>query len=313
MASLSEVINQALGKIYLSKSARHALDGMTGDDVETVACSRMGTEIVALTSQRLLVADRKKPVVEYDLADLHSVSVLDSGSQDPHDLLLCPLQVDQPFYGVPVGPRTIERIAAALRARLSDLHSPGTEWWDNPSERVGQLISPFALLVAPPDSQVPMQYWYSLSIVNTGVQLRTTSVRNRYPGDQRQFFPWSAIRSLSPEGDDNIQRRHSVAAVLAVGVLGLAAGRDVRRSWLVIGVDSGEYVLENQQMLSRELSGLLSPITRNIEGQTATESKPARESTDPLETIRQLGELRDRGFLTPEEFEAKKADLLKRI
>jgi hypothetical protein len=37
------------------------------------------------------------------------------------------------------------------------------------------------------------------------------------------------------------------------------------------------------------------------------------ERIDPVEQIRKLGELRDAGILTQEEFEAKKADLLRRI
>jgi hypothetical protein len=53
----------------------------------------------------------------------------------------------------------------------------------------------------------------------------------------------------------------------------------------------------------------------------ATESGETQESpaasagneTDAIEQIRRLGELRDAGLLTPEEFEAKKAELLRRI
>jgi Short C-terminal domain len=45
-------------------------------------------------------------------------------------------------------------------------------------------------------------------------------------------------------------------------------------------------------------------------------SEPTAEATpvvDPVEQIRRLGELRDQGLLSPEEFEAKKAELLDRI
>jgi hypothetical protein len=34
---------------------------------------------------------------------------------------------------------------------------------------------------------------------------------------------------------------------------------------------------------------------------------------DPIEQLRRLGELRDAGVVTPEEFEAKKAELLGRL
>ena len=48
---------------------------------------------------------------------------------------------------------------------------------------------------------------------------------------------------------------------------------------------------------------------------SAASSPPAqlRQTPDPLDALRKLGELRDAGILTPEEFEAKKTELLKRV
>ena len=40
---------------------------------------------------------------------------------------------------------------------------------------------------------------------------------------------------------------------------------------------------------------------------------PAVEPTDPLQALQRLGELRDRGVITAEEFAAKKSELLKRL
>jgi hypothetical protein len=45
-------------------------------------------------------------------------------------------------------------------------------------------------------------------------------------------------------------------------------------------------------------------------GATPPATVPA---TDPIEQLRKLGELRDAGVVTPEEFEAKKAELLNRL
>jgi hypothetical protein len=42
-------------------------------------------------------------------------------------------------------------------------------------------------------------------------------------------------------------------------------------------------------------------------------SAPADDDEDPLDRIAKLGELRDRGLITPEEFEAKKKELLKEL
>jgi hypothetical protein len=46
---------------------------------------------------------------------------------------------------------------------------------------------------------------------------------------------------------------------------------------------------------------------------TSAPAGGAPDPADPIEQIRKLGDLRDAGVLTPEEFEAKKADLLKRV
>jgi len=43
------------------------------------------------------------------------------------------------------------------------------------------------------------------------------------------------------------------------------------------------------------------------------EAQPAQPATDIPDQVRKLGELRDEGLLTPEEFEAKKTDLLSRM
>ena len=48
-------------------------------------------------------------------------------------------------------------------------------------------------------------------------------------------------------------------------------------------------------------------------GLTATDPLAVPAQPDVLEQIRKLGELRDAGILTGEEFAAKKADLLKRL
>ena len=42
-------------------------------------------------------------------------------------------------------------------------------------------------------------------------------------------------------------------------------------------------------------------------------AKPNTEGADVFEQIRKLGELRDAGFLTADEFDAKKTDLLSRL
>lgn len=47
--------------------------------------------------------------------------------------------------------------------------------------------------------------------------------------------------------------------------------------------------------------------------QQATAPAPAAQAPDPIAQLKQLGELRDAGVLTEEEFQAKKADILARM
>ena len=102
-------------------------------------------------------------------------------------------------------------------------------------------------------------------------------------------------------------------------MLGLAARRKERRSYLAFVVDSGDYVIEIDEMLPRQLAGALSPILRQYETQeahsgTRTAEIVTEESDgDPIDQIRRLGELRDAGYITVEEFETKKAELLGRL
>lgn len=56
------------------------------------------------------------------------------------------------------------------------------------------------------------------------------------------------------------------------------------------------------------------PTGTSIPAQTATEHpRESPSAPDPFEQLRKLGELRDAGILTPEEFEAKKEQILNRM
>ena len=48
-------------------------------------------------------------------------------------------------------------------------------------------------------------------------------------------------------------------------------------------------------------------------GPTPAGALPAAPAPDPMEQLRKLGQLRDAGIVTQEEFDAKKADILARI
>jgi hypothetical protein len=54
-------------------------------------------------------------------------------------------------------------------------------------------------------------------------------------------------------------------------------------------------------------------IEKGRDDTTTASNASTLASSDPLEQIKKLGQLRDAGVLTPEEFEAKKRDLLARL
>lgn len=58
---------------------------------------------------------------------------------------------------------------------------------------------------------------------------------------------------------------------------------------------------------------LVDDVRARIADGPVAPAAPAVAAADPVEQLRKLAELRDAGVLTPEEFEAKKADLMGRI
>lgn len=72
-------------------------------------------------------------------------------------------------------------------------------------------------------------------------------------------------------------------------------------SRMVIGGDDG-------YMVAR-----LTDWARTLRSEPAGEESAAEIATNPLDQIRRLAELRDAGLVTPEEFEAKRKDLLNRM
>jgi hypothetical protein len=154
-----------------------------------------------------------------------------------------------------------------VRAQLVQHHESGPEWWDSPTADLGIEVWPAGLLIKPASSALPERVWYTASFVNTGVQLRTVrhpKQPSNYPGDHHEFLPWTSVHDVTVEGADQIERRPSVAAVLVFGVLGLGASKAIKRSYLVISSDHGDYVLERQDLLPLELSGYVAPVLREM-------------------------------------------------
>jgi hypothetical protein len=77
---------------------------------------------------------------------------------------------------------------------------------------------------------------------------------------------------------------------------------DLRRSFKDVGQEIAK-LFEQASGMMRETAGDVGRWAGRAVGHDAS----------PLDQIERLGELRDKGFVTDEEFQAKKAELLKKI
>ena len=108
---------------------------------------------------------------------------------------------------------------------------------------------------------------------------------------------------------------------LAVGVFALAAKKKSKAAVLIVRTQDGEEALfQTEKYTAPELRTKLTPFISQLRVAQAQSpapveaaAKPSGVDSDPVEQIRKLGELRDQGLLTPEEFEAKKTELLGRL
>lgn len=102
------------------------------------------------------------------------------------------------------------------------------------------------------------------------------------------------MHSVAVEGLDQIERRPSVGAVLLFGVMGLGASREIRRAYLTIEAEHGDYVFERQELLPLELSGFLAPVLRQMRSSSSAPDDTMQQVLDAqVETNRLLGEILD--------------------
>ena len=134
-------------------------------------------------------------------------------------------------------------------------------------------------------------------------------------------IPWSVIVALEVEGPEQASQRVTVTRALAVGVFALAAKKKSKAAVLIVRTQDGEEALfQTEKYTAPELRTKLTPFISQLRVAQAQSpapveaaAKPSGVDSDPVEQIRKLGELRDQGLLTPEEFEAKKTELLGRL
>lgn len=129
--------------------------------------------------------------------------------------------------------------------------------------------------------------------VRTGILLATPRrlvfYAKKVGGFDLESFPYQNISSFE-QGKNMMGHRVSF----------FASGNKVQVKWIKDGDGLAKLVEHIRGRMGKPASP--TPL--------ATTDPPA---VNPMEQLRQLGELRDAGVLTPEEFEAKKAELLNRI
>ncbi len=233
-----------------------------GDCIE-IAAAPDGKTLVAVTESGLVVAYEKTPARKLSYDELHSISVI--GGTEP--VLFAPLQRDLPFHSVQLTASDAERLAAIARPRNAQIHEPGTEWWDTPEGNLGVTIWPAGLLTRPHSSPVQSRQWFTIAFVNTGIQIRTYRHPQHaalYKEDAREFLPWPVVHNVAVEGVDQVERRPSLGAVALFGVFGLGASVEIRRTYVTIEADAGDYVFEVQDVLPLTLSGHLAAVLRKM-------------------------------------------------
>ena len=128
-------------------------------------------------------------------------------------------------------------------------------------------------------------------------------------------YSWSEVQRIS--FDDPGRTKARVGAVVAFGVFGLAARKAF--TLLTLSVTDEDMFFELQGPLAtwrataariqQDVPESVGKICVDGEGGVAAVAADG----DIIDQIRRLGELRDSGLITPEEFETKKAELLGRL
>lgn len=297
-----------------------ALERSLRDDevLQAVAVGTMtgirGSMLVAVTGERVLLVPAGQAEREFAFADLACAVTLPGGK--PGEALFVPLKQGELFDAITMSAVHAERLAEVTRQSLIAQKEPAAQldWWRDPTFSATVRLWPVGLLVAPQGTLIPNKTWVTVSVVPTGVQVRTGATPSQTPPkrDLRFFLSWSRVEGLAVEGIDQVTQRPRVLAVVAFGVLGLAARKTEKRAYMTLSALDGDYVFEVHQMLPSELRGTLAPfLTKLAASRDAESSAVTGDGEDPIEQIRRLGELRDAGYVTPEEFESTKAALLR--
>lgn len=174
-------------------------------------------------------------------------------------------------------------------------------WWEDPTITWPPPLK-VKYLGGDPRSPAPVEV-AGLWITRKGIEARGLRMRLRYS--------WEEVLDVSVEGPDQVQRRTTVTRMLAIGIFGLGWQKRLRTSFVVIETDEGEAIFESSKHTSMELRSVLAPVVAALDEES---DDPVREeAVSPLDQIRQLGALLEKGLITQGEFDSKKVELLDRL
>jgi hypothetical protein len=135
-------------------------------------------------------------------------------------------------------------------------------------------------------------------------------------------YPWDQVRRIS--FDDPGRTKANGAAIAMFGVLGMAARRPF--TYVTVSVLDADLHFENEWPIVNWRSWAFRLVEEipwaagrilvdgQVVGLSPQQPQPAAPTgPSPLDQLRQLGELRDAGVITADEFESKKAELLSRM
>lgn len=120
------------------------------------------------------------------------------------------------------------------------------------------------------------------------------------------------ILSIHVEADPSSAKR-SAGAKVALGVFALATSKKLKECYVVVNSREGDLIVHVKQppMKVQALVAPYAALYGDVPDTDPTAEVPA--VPDAADQLRKLGELRDSGVLTEEEFSAKKAELLARM
>lgn len=270
--------------------------------------------VVGVTSDRLVIAVNRKDsdrLYDFALTELDDCGVVGGFGPGDSSLLLVPADNAAPLIVMDTNEHRAERLCAVAGPPIREARVARAAGHWSTSIPADFCLRYQGRLLTTPHSSAAKPTRIAATLTDAGVALR----RPEGGPQTYTFIRWSQAITVTVDGVDQLRNRPSVAAVVFFGVLGLAARRKEAESYLVIETSEGPCVIEVKDTVPAKLRADLSPLLRALPNDTenSVDPSPAAGEEDVLSTIRRLGELRDEGLLTVEEFNDKKAELLRRL